>query len=211
MKVALVILEADPARGGAERYTADLQLALRARGHDVSLLASSFPGNQIASYDVPVRGFGLTRAGRYTHFLDSLDQHLDQAHYDIVHAMLPVRRCDIYHPHAGIAAETVESGHLKYDAPLGRAASKIGNRINARRQRFARIERELLRIQPPPTVLCLSEYVKATIRKHYELPEAKLATLFNAVDLAKFDPTSRRTQGPKYASGFPSETTKSSG
>lgn len=202
MKVALVILHADPARGGAERYTADLQPALRGRGHDVSLLASSFPGNQIPSHDVLLPNAGLTRAGRYAHFLDSLDQHLDETHYDIVHAMLPVRRCDVYHPHAGIAAESVQSGHLKYDAPIGRAVSKIGNRINARRQRFARVERQLLRNQPPPTVLCLSEYVKATIRKHYDLPEAKLTTLFNAVDLAKFDPRSRPDAGAEIRRRF---------
>ncbi|CAA9371559.1 MAG: hypothetical protein AVDCRST_MAG64-163, partial [uncultured Phycisphaerae bacterium] len=40
MKVALVILHADPARGGAERYTADLAAALGKRGHDVTVLSS---------------------------------------------------------------------------------------------------------------------------------------------------------------------------
>lgn len=202
MKIALVILHADPARGGAERYTADLQLALRGRGHDAGLLASSFPWNQIASHDVLLPSPGLSRAGRYMRFLESLDRHLDQTCYDIVHTMLPVRRCNVYHPHAGIAAEAVESGHLKYDAALSRAVSKIGNRVNARRQRFARVERELLRRQPPPTVLCLSECVKATIGKHYELPEAKLATLFNAVDLAKFDPAARAGAGNEVRRRF---------
>lgn len=191
MKIALVILHGDPARGGAERYTADLQLALRGRGHDAELLASTFAGDEVLSHDVLIPSSGLTRAGRYARFLESLDRHLDQTHYDVVHAMLPVRRCDVYHPHAGIASESIRSGHLKHDAALSRAAAKFGNRMNARRQRFARVEQELLRHQPPPTVLCLSEYVKATIRRHYDLPESKLATLFNAVDLARFDPARR--------------------
>lgn len=202
MKIALVILHADPARGGAERYTADLQLALRGRGHDACLLASSFPGNGIASHDVLLPSPGLSRAGRYMRFLESLDRHLDQTPYDIVHAMLPVRRCDVYHPHAGIAAEAIENGHLKYGALVGRAVSKLGNRVNLRRQRFARVERDLLQYQPPPTILCLSEYVKATIRRHYQLPEGKLATLFNAVDLAKFDPTARPSAGVEIRQRF---------
>ena len=42
MKIGLVILHADAARGGAERYTLDLAAALARRGHDVSLLATSF-------------------------------------------------------------------------------------------------------------------------------------------------------------------------
>ena len=42
MKVALVIQHADPARGGAEKYTLDIARALSHRGHDVAILASSF-------------------------------------------------------------------------------------------------------------------------------------------------------------------------
>ncbi len=50
---------------------------------------------------------GLTRLARYNRFLDRLDVHLAVNSYDMVHAMLPVRRCDVYHPHAGIAAEAI--------------------------------------------------------------------------------------------------------
>jgi UDP-glucose:(heptosyl)LPS alpha-1,3-glucosyltransferase len=191
VKIALVILHADPARGGAERYTAELLLALRGREHEVSLLASTLPGGNVPSSDVLLPSPGATRAGRYARFLNSLDRHLDHIRYDIVHAMLPVRRCDVYHPHAGIAAESVESGHLKHAGKVERAVSRFANRMNLRRQRFAAVERELLQSPDPPTVLCLSDYVKGTVRKHYDLPETKLATLFNAVDLGRFDPTSR--------------------
>jgi UDP-glucose:(heptosyl)LPS alpha-1,3-glucosyltransferase len=189
VKIALVILHADPARGGAERYTLDLAAALRGRGHDVSLLASS-----VASLDescVHLESSGLTRAGNYEHFLDSLDQHLDQVQYEVVHAMLPVRRCDVYHPHAGIAAEAIESGHLKHEGTVRRAFSRIGNRLNRRRQNFAAVEQALLTSSNPPAVLCLSEYVKGTVRKHYDLAQTKLETLFNAVDLTRFNPATR--------------------
>ena len=45
--------------------------------------------------------------------------------------MLPVRRCDLYHPHAGIAIESLQ---------------KTGWRLpfNLRRKAFADVERELL-------------------------------------------------------------------
>jgi UDP-glucose:(heptosyl)LPS alpha-1,3-glucosyltransferase len=46
-----------------------------------------------------------------------------------------------------------------------------------------------------PVILCLSDYIKSTVRKHYPLPNDRLATLFNAVDLAKFDPAARPTAG----------------
>src|SRR4051812_40347719 len=208
MKIALVILHADPKRGGAERYTADIAEALAGRGHEVSVLAADFPddylhgdvgfasrtGSRSEPYTAsPVRQVGLPAAGisrlqQYRCFLDSLDQHLAENSYDVVHAMLPVRRCDVYHPHAGLAAEAVATGHAKYPLGIKRVLAAIANRVNRKRLAFARVERELLSRPDGPVVLCLSEYVKDAVRRRYALPEGRMATLFNAVDLRRFDP-----------------------
>ncbi|MGB7158751.1 MAG: glycosyltransferase family 4 protein [Tepidisphaeraceae bacterium] len=174
MRIALVILHADPARGGAERYTVDLAAALARRGHDVSLVASSFAAPIVGVANVTLDSAGLTRAGRYRGFLNALDAHLAATTYDVVHAMLPVRRCDVYHPHAGIAAA---------------AEQKWNIHVNPRRKRMAAVECELLAGRSAPITIALSEYVKRSIRAHYALPDNRLATLFNAVDLHRFDPT----------------------
>ena len=189
MNIALVILHADPSRGGAERYTVDLASGLTKRGHRVSLVAATFAG-EMAAEKVTLPAQSSTRRGQYLKYLLAADQHLASTQYDIVHAMLPVRRCDLYHPHAGLAAEAVVSGHEKYDG-VRRSIAALTNRFNRKRQTFAAVERNLLEAEHAPTVLCLSEYVKSTVRRHYSLPESKLATLFNAVDLAKFDPAAR--------------------
>ena len=181
MRIALVILHADPARGGAERYTIDLFEGLRKRGHEVALVASTVAGEGDGRVKVPAHG--ATRVGRYLSFLDALDRHLEEGRYAVVHAMLPVRRCDVYHPHAGIAAEAVSgSNRLKLLA-------------NPRRIAFANVERELLNGPKPPVVLCLSEYVKRTVVEHYPLSADRLVTLFNAIDLEKFDPAARPDAG----------------
>ena len=191
MKIALVILHADPARGGAERYTFDLAEELASRGHAVSLIASTF-GPQPTGVDcVELGERGRTRLGKYRCFLDAQDQHFSQAKYDIIHAMLPMRRCEVYHPHAGLAAEAVATGHLKHAGLLKQSVARLSNRLNPKRNAFAQVERELLEAKRGPIVLCLSEYVKQTVRTHYRLPDDRLATLFNAVDLAKYDPAAR--------------------
>ena len=104
MKVALVILHADPRKGGAEGYTVNLAHALVRRGHDVTLVATSFGPQCEGIRQAPLDGRGLTRLAQYRSFLDSLDRHLDSTPYDVVHAIAPVRRCDFYHPQAGLAA-----------------------------------------------------------------------------------------------------------
>lgn len=211
MKVALVILHADAARGGAERYTMELAEALAQRGHHVSLLASTFAATDSSIQQIPLSASGPTRLRHYLCFLDALDAHLGEMSYDVVHAMLPVRRCDIYHPHAGIAAEAVARGHLKYRDPLRRAVARAANRVNRKRQRFATVERRLLigegdRARSPddgPILLCLSDYVKRTVQTYYpQLPEARLATLLNATDLQKFDPAARPGAGAKWRERF---------
>ena len=242
MNIALVILHADPAKGGAETYTVDLAKALADRGHAVSMLAATFSDALDPRVNrVTIAQAGMTRTARYVNFLDNLDAHLvvqptasklespaggtpapqrySPQRYDIVHAMLPVRRCDLYHPHAGVAIEAVASGHLKYDSRLKRFAAQWANRLNRKRQAFAAVERKLLmstdrsdggseaasrqtggseasnRRRVPhqvPVVLCLSDYIKDAVRKHYPLPADRFATLVNAVDLARFDPANER-------------------
>jgi UDP-glucose:(heptosyl)LPS alpha-1,3-glucosyltransferase len=91
-----------------------------------------------------------------------------------------------------VAAEAIESGHTKHAGAVKRELARLANRVNVKRRAFARVERELLEGRGSPVVLCLSEYVKGTVRTHYPaLGEDRLATLFNAVDLARFDPTTR--------------------
>ena len=190
MKIALVILHADPRRGGAERYTVDLAHALAARGHVVSIVATSFPVmlSSVAMVHLPTSG---TRAGRYRSFMTQFDNHLHIAPYDVVHAMLPIRKCDVYHPHAGLAAEAVAQGHRKYGNPITRLVARVNNLLNPRRRAFATVEKRLLSNRHKPIVLCLSDYVKQSVRKYYPLDDDHLATLFNAVDLKKFDPAAR--------------------
>jgi UDP-glucose:(heptosyl)LPS alpha-1,3-glucosyltransferase len=173
LKIALVILHADPARGGAETYTIGLAAALAKRGHDVSLLAADFAAEAKGVRRVQLESRAATRRGSYGRLLAALEEHLEKEPYDIVHAMLPVRRCDVYHPHAGLAAETMR---------------KLHSWFNWRRRLYIAVEREMMASTPPPVVLCLSDYVKETIERHYPLPPERLATLFNAVDLERFKP-----------------------
>jgi UDP-glucose:(heptosyl)LPS alpha-1,3-glucosyltransferase len=64
----------------------------------------------------------------------------------------------------------------------------VGNQLNLKRKLFASTERALLTGARPPVLLCLSQYVQRSIATYYDLPPAQLATLFNAVDLDRFDP-----------------------
>jgi UDP-glucose:(heptosyl)LPS alpha-1,3-glucosyltransferase len=190
LKVALVILHADPARGGAERYTADLAAALAERGESVWLVSSGpFDRDDVvrrpsgASYrHVELRTPGLTRTRRYRAFLRAVRQFVFgvQDEVDLVHAMLPVPGCDFYHPHAGVAAAATRKWNVWF---------------NPRRRAMANFERRMMTDPNGPVVLCLSDYVKRFVREHYPaLPEQRMVRLFNAVDVGRFKPAEDRPQ-----------------
>lgn len=190
MNIALVIFHADPQRGGAERYTADIAAALAVRGHRVSLIATRF-GPPIPGVDfVSIAAQSPTRAGRYKTFLAHLDSHLSDHKYDLIHSMLPIRRCDLYHPHAGMAKASLET-HLARDFAPSRALAKIANQLNRKRRLFAEVEDELIHSAAKPLVVCLSDYVKAMILRHYPDISGQLVKLFNGTDLKNFDPIAR--------------------
>jgi UDP-glucose:(heptosyl)LPS alpha-1,3-glucosyltransferase len=186
MHALLAILHADPARGGAERYTVDVASRLAAKGVNVTIAATSFAPGQTPFARLVVPAQAMTRLGTYLRFIDALDRHYD--HYDVVHAMLPVRRCDLYHPHAGIAAEAVVSGHAKHGPSLLRFGAMLANRVNFKRRTFATIEHAMLTGPRPPRVACLSDYITTALVRHYRNAGSLALKLFNGTDLARFDP-----------------------
>jgi UDP-glucose:(heptosyl)LPS alpha-1,3-glucosyltransferase len=188
MNIGLVIFNADPQRGGAERYTADIAAALAGRGHQVDLISTRFGAAIDGVKFVSLDAKAPTRAGRYPIFLNSLDAHLRGQKYDLVHSMLPVRRCDIYHPHAGMAKAALQS-HLSRPTAPSRALAQLANRLNRKRQLFAMVEETMLHGPEKPFVICLSDYVKGMILKHYPEISSQLVKLFNGTDLVAFDPS----------------------
>lgn len=187
MHIALIIFRADPQRGGAERYTADIAVALAARGHRVDLLSTHFGPPMAGVNFVALGAKAPTKAGQYRAFLNSLDAHLANHSYDIVHSMLPVRRCDIYHPHAGMAKAALQT-HLARETVPARALAGFANRLNRKRRVYAQVEDALLHGPDKPIVLCLSDYVKGMILKHYPDIGDQLTKLFNGTNLNEFDP-----------------------
>ncbi len=191
MNIALVIYHADPSRGGAEGYTSGVARSLVAAGHSVSLLARDFgPGAEGLPQvqRVEVAASGLTRRAEYLRFLESLDDALNHRNYDIVHAMLPVRRCDFYHPHAGLAVESIDHGHERYRGGMARALARLGTQLNRKRLLFARIERGMMTGDSPPTILCLTERMRRSALAYFPARPEKIVKLFNGIDILRFDP-----------------------
>ncbi len=185
MNIAIVILHAHRSRGGAERHTIELADALLERGHDVSLIAASFTDAGRAR-QIPAAHVGLTRTARYRTFLSSVEQILGRERFDVVHTILPIKRCDVYQPQAGYETISLRDGHQQFSG-LVRAGKWIAHRLNVKRRSFASVERAMI-TRSDCTCLCLSRAMMDNAGRTFGIAGDRLELHYNAVDLSRFEP-----------------------
>ena len=192
MKIAPVILHADPARGGAERYTIEPAAALARAGDAVALVRQQFRGSSTRRAQGRAAG-ARPDAARCVIATSSIRS------MRICRGALRRRAC-----HAPGAP-------LRPVSPARRAGRRGGARGRPCRRFSTRAARRwpassaaLLSGPRSPRVLCLSQYVKQTLRNYYTLSDAQLPILFNAVDTSHFAPRNdeppRRTGARRRAS-----------
>lgn len=187
MNIATVIFRAERERGGAERYAIDLSNELVRRGHTVDILASTH-GDCGAATPVPIFSKGLTRASRYERFIDNVQRHVDARRYDIVHAHLPVRSCDVYSAQSGLELFALRDGHRAKPTPTRQLVAMLTNRLSIKRNRVAKVEASLLNAPRPPITVCLSDRERHEAARAFPHAADRMATMYCLPDDSRFDP-----------------------
>ncbi len=185
MNIALVIFRAEVERGGAERYVQDLGRALVERGHRVTVLASCGEATDGVSM-VRIPANGVSRAARYRRFCSNLEHHLHAERYDIVHACLPVPRCDVYHTHSGLESLSLRDGHLRHDSLGKQTVAKLFSGFNRKRQAYAHMESVLINSATPPLVLSLSDRERDNAKLFFPAARDRFITLYSLPDDSRF-------------------------
>lgn len=190
MRVAIIQESIDPGRGGAETSTLEMARALAAQGADVSILCRAADGvasvreddrksMRVCSLSAP----GNTKIARRGAYLRQVEIHERQTRYDIVHAILPYHRANIYQPRGGTVRETVRRTIAVGRTPVDRLTKRVGRWFNLRQRALAAAEQRLLTSPVPPFVAAVSAYVQRQvldIAPNY--PPEKLRVVFNGVD-----------------------------
>jgi UDP-glucose:(heptosyl)LPS alpha-1,3-glucosyltransferase len=192
MKIALLTQFVDRRLGGAEGYTIDLAQSLALRGHDVTVIAQQ--GCESVDAEARAAGFkclylgarGLNRWLRLKNFIGRLRDATASADYDVVHAMLPVWACDVYHPHAGFAVDSWKNGHEKHPQWFARRWAQRFNRWNPKRRGLAMIETAMMKGRP--RVFCLTSGQQEFAREEFGLPAENIPIMLYGIRLESFDP-----------------------
>ena len=191
MKVAFLIEQLHPGRGGMETSATEFLTEVAALGVDIHVITqSAAPGFSV----VPVHALGsqrLGRAGRYGKFVYGANAFLAQDSWDVVHAVTPCLQCNLYQPRSGVTNEALARAVASRRNWITRALRKLGVALDAKQHLWTRLERHLLCNSAPPLVAALSRYMRRQLEQAYALPAGSIRDVFNGVSVKLPEPAER--------------------
>jgi UDP-glucose:(heptosyl)LPS alpha-1,3-glucosyltransferase len=168
--------------GGMERVLAELILGLRARGHEVTVIARTCELPMGAGVDFHrVRGPGRPFLIAYPWFLFAGSLALRSAGRGVIHAtggivFNPVDIVSVHYCHqVGPANPSRSTPVFRLNIKLVRVAKRLAERLSFRANRAS-------------TFVCVSDGVAEEVRKHYPALADRVMTIHNGIDTDAFAP-----------------------
>jgi len=192
VRIALVSEWLDAWRGGAETSTLQVLAELLRAGVEVDVYTRSRPSPSPGLRVCHVNGAAASRTRASVTFARRADRLIAEGDYDVVHAVSPCFRADLYQPRGGTIAESIERNLAVLGGDSARALKRMGNALNFKRRRQLATERRLLASGQGPVVIAISDYVARQLQRHYHLPPDRIRRIFNAVEPDRADDQQRR-------------------
>jgi UDP-glucose:(heptosyl)LPS alpha-1,3-glucosyltransferase len=124
----------------------------------------------------------MSRTRRSVTFAHRVEFLLQADSFDIVHAISPCRGADIYQPRGGTVAETIERNLAMRRPGAVRSLKRYANHFNFKQRYMLAFERQILGGPDGPVVVAISRYVARQLKRHYNLPDERIRTIYNGVN-----------------------------
>jgi len=187
MKLALIMKDYAPRRGGGERYFGALCEELLRRGHEVHAFVRAVetePTPGLVLHLVGGKCWWTSRA------LGSVVRGVARApppgRFDATVALTQVREADLYRVGGGLQRVWERIHH---PASVGRWLARL---FRPRRRALLRLEDRLIARSLCQRIITNSALVREQVLREYGLPSAMVDVVYNGVDLEQFSPRWRR-------------------
>jgi UDP-glucose:(heptosyl)LPS alpha-1,3-glucosyltransferase len=191
MRIAVVIEHFNPARGGAETYTAGLVRWLISQQHEVTLYTQDWSVEPAGLTLVAVPARGVSGARRYLSFSTTVSQLLSEADYDVIHSMARIVKQNVFHPHGGVTLASMERSLAASPTPLQRGLRKAARWLNTKSDIILELENIIYTETPPPRLIAVSSMVAEDMKRYYHVDESRIDVVYNGVDSKRFSPDNR--------------------
>lgn len=193
LKIAILLDKFLPSRGG-ERYFTFLAEELAKKGHEVHIFATEveeIAGRSYRVHLVPVWSF--PRGLRILTFLHNSDRLIRSGSFDVVHGVAPSLAVNVYNPHGGVEEAYLRQEFASMPSKLYYSYRFLRRRLGFRHYLDIWAQRRLYRLGGVVRTIAISQMIKNDLMTYYQIPESKIAVVFNAVDLDRFRPENRET------------------
>ena len=189
MKLA-IIRQKYSAFGGAERFIERLLPGLAANHVGVSLIARKWSGDESTPMHwVRCDPFYLGSAWRDQSFAKAACAAVAQGGYDLVQSHERLSCCDIFRAGDGVHAAWLEA-RQNY---LGESLAWL--KLNPFHANSLAAERRMFASPRLKKVICIANRVRQDVQRFYNVPDEKLVTIYNGIDLSAFCIQSAETRG----------------
>ena len=168
--------------GGAERIVTSILQELAASGAAVNLITRHWAPGSIFTPRV-VDPFYVGRLWRDWSFSRAVSRLVHKGGFDLAQANEKIPGCDVYR-----AGDGVHKEWLRQRVRVAGSAERLWLRFSPYHRFVLSQERSLYRDPRLKAVICISRMVEADIRRHYQVPDAKLRVIYNGVDSEHFRP-----------------------
>ncbi len=188
MRVALVLEQFEPLRGGLEQWTVRFAARLVDRGHEVHVVARSFDPR---TREMPVIAHRLDGVGPRLAFAEAAQAKLLEIVPDVIHDMGCGWYCDVFHPHGGSWASITERKLLLHPAWLRSLKRRIDRRLRRQREFQELASRQYA--DNGQIMVALSRSAADDFVRLHRVPPQRIRVVYNGVDPDRFSPTHRDT------------------
>jgi len=192
LKIAVVVKDFESKRGGVERFAHQFVCQATTRGHQLHVLANRWSpeeNGQFFLHKVPaLRWPSLAKLISFPLNVHRLLKELGP--FDITFALTPLFSSDVYRLGEGIHREALQR---RYRTRIGRAWKRWG----LKSQYLLWMENRIFSAGHFRRIITISEASRRQLLGYYPVREEQVVTIYNGVDLERFNPSVREmSRGP---------------
>jgi len=191
MRVAYVIEHFDPSLGGAQTYLAEFLREFVKGPHEVHIYTQSWKAECDGVTFHRVSPNGLLKSKRVLSFASRCERELKKERFDIVQSLARTWYMNVYRPPGGLTAASFRQNIMAAGGAGGKILKYLSWGLSPKRLLFFLIERKVLRQKLPARIIAVSGMVRSHLKEFYDVPDEKIAVVYNGVDTEKFHPRLR--------------------
>jgi len=192
IRFAIGLRDFSKKRGGAERYLADLCTRMAAEGHEVHVFAEHRNEEYPGIYFHSVKTIPFPKSLQLLSFAIGATKEMQDGNYDITFGVGNTLKADVLQPHGGVHWVWLWRSLRAYDNPILWMMKFLGRVLSPKQWVNGWIENAPYKGNRLQKIVAISDMVKQDMMKWYQVPEERIAVVYNGVDIEHFHPRNRR-------------------